>query len=204
MHPFIASICILALHVATGRAESLVDMARLQIGKTTSYDPTYRRMAYPGGDVPLTTGVCSDVVVRAFRGLKMDLQKLVHEDMEMAFDQYPHKWGLKRPDSNIDHRRVPNLMTYFQRKGWSVSSNKKADFLPGDIAVWNLGSGITHIGIVSDRSARDGTPLIIHNIGQGAREEDILFAVEIIGHYRPQFVAGQTTAPNKPSPTATP
>ncbi len=200
MRPLIASICILALHVAVGRAEPLVDMARLQIGQTTSYDPAYRKLTYPGGDVPLATGVCSDVVVRAFRGLKIDLQKQVHEDMEKAFDQYPHKWGLKRPDSNIDHRRVLNLMTYFQRKGWSVSSNKKPDFHPGDIVAWNLGSGITHIGIVSDHLAKDGTPLIIHNIGHGAREEDILFLFEVIGRYRPQFGAEHTGTSNTSSP----
>ena len=148
------------------RAESLADKARVQIGKTTSYDPTYRQLAYPGGDVPLATGVCSDVVVRAFRGFNLDLQKEVHEDMEKAFDQYPHKWGLKHPDPNIDHRRVPNLMTYFQRKGWSVPISKQAaDFHAGDVVAWNLGGNVTHIGIVSDRHSTAGMPLVIHNIG---------------------------------------
>jgi len=174
------------LLVTTVQADSLAEKARLQIGKTTSYDPAYRKLAYPGGDVPLETGVCSDVVVRAFRGLGIDLQKEVHEDMVQAFDQYPHKWGLKQPDPNIDHRRVLNLMTFFQRKGWSVPRSKQAaDFQAGDVVAWNLGGGVTHIGIVSDHPSAAGTPLVIHNIGRGAQEEDVLFTYEIIGHYRP-------------------
>lgn len=169
-------------------ADTLADTARAQIGVTTSYDPAYRKLAYPGGDVPKETGVCSDVVVRAFRGLAIDLQKEVHEDMKAAFEQYPRKWGLARPDSNIDHRRVPNLMTYFKRQGWSIVASKTAsDFLPGDIVAWNLSGGVTHIGIVSDRKSDQGTPLVIHNIGGGVKEEDILLRYEIIGHYRPRF-----------------
>jgi len=179
---------IFHLLVVAGYAAPLVDLARKQIGVTTSYDPTYRKLAYPGGDVPLETGVCSDVLVRAFRGLKIDLQKEVHEDMKRAFGQYPQKWGLKRPDANIDHRRVPNLMTYFKRRGWSVASGRKvSDFRAGDVAAWDLGGGITHIGIISDRQAASGTPLAIHNIGSGAKEEDILFKYRIIGHYRPRI-----------------
>jgi hypothetical protein len=179
---------VVLCHLGAGHAAPLVDKARQQIGVTTSYDPAYKKLAYPAGDVPQETGVCSDVVVRAFRGLKIDLQKEVHEDMERAFDQYPRKWGLKRPDSNIDHRRVPNLMTCFQRKGWSVEASKKAsDFIPGDVVAWDLGGGVTHVGIVSDRRSTAGDPLVIHNIGRGAQEEDILFTYTIIGHYRPKL-----------------
>jgi uncharacterized protein YijF (DUF1287 family) len=186
----IRRVCILLTILCFAQAQTvpLVAKAKEQIGVTTSYDPAYRQIAYPGGDVPLETGVCADVLVRAFRKLNLDLQKEVHEDMLKAFDQYPHKWKLKRPDANIDHRRVLNLMTYFQRKGWSVAISKKpADFRPGDVVAWDLGSGITHIGIVSDRRVATGTPLIIHNIGRGVREEDILFTYQIIGHYRPRL-----------------
>ena len=189
-------LCLLLFHSAEGRAAPLVDKARQQLGVTTSYDPAYKKLPYPAGDVPLETGVCSDVVVRAFRGLQIDLQKEVHEDMEKAFDQYPRKWGLKRPDPNIDHRRVPNLMTCFQRKGWSIAASKKAaDFLPGDVVAWDLGGGITHVGIVSDRRSAAGDPLVIHNIGRGAREEDLLFTYSIIGHYRPKL----GTEPSRPA-----
>jgi hypothetical protein len=169
-------------------ASTLVTKAQEQIGVTTSYDPAYRKIVYPGGDVSLESGVCSDVVVRAFRKLGIDLQKEVHEDMARAFADYPHKWGLKHPDSNIDHRRVPNLMTYFQRRGWAVnSSTKAADFKPGDVVAWDLGGGVTHVGLVSDRQTSEATPLVIHNIGAGAKEEDVLFRFKVIGHYRPAF-----------------
>jgi uncharacterized protein YijF (DUF1287 family) len=183
---FLACAGMLLLLAANGDAHPLVDLARTQIGVTTSYDPGYRKLTYPGGDVPLETGVCSDVLVRAFRGLKLDLQKAVHEDMTRAFGAYPQKWGRHCPDPNIDHRRVLNLMTYFKRRGWSIPIGKTAsDFWPGDIVAWNLGGGLTHIGIISDQRSPSGTPLAIHNIGRGAREEDILFQYQIIGHYRP-------------------
>lgn len=182
-----AILCVLVFHLGTGSAATLVEKAREQIGVTTSYDPAYRKLDYPGGDVPKETGVCSDVVVRAFRGMKVDLQKEIHEDMARAFDQYPRNWGLKRPDRNIDHRRVPNLMAFFKRKGWSVSASKKAgDFKAGDVVAWDLGGGVTHIGIVSDRRAPGGGLLVIHNIGSGAKEEDFLLRYKVIGHYRPQ------------------
>jgi len=177
--------CQPARGLAASNALQLVAAARAQIGVTKSYDPAYIRLAYPGGDVPLETGVCSDVVVRAFRKLGLDLQKLVHEDMRANFAKYPQKWGLKKPDPNIDHRRVPNLMKYFERQGGALAPTKKpADYRAGDIVAWNLGGGITHVGIVSDAKAPDGAPLIIHNIGRGAQEENILFKYEIIGHYR--------------------
>ncbi len=159
--------------------------AKRQIGVTVSYDPAYRELTYPGGDVPMHTGVCSDVIVRALREQGIDLQKEVHEDMKRDFAAYPQKWGLKKPDSNIDHRRVPNLMTYFRRKGYSQSrSEKPSDFDPGDIIAWDLGGGVTHIGIVSDRRSAKGVPLVVHNIGRGTQEEDILFGFRIIGHFR--------------------
>ncbi|MCL1920901.1 MAG: DUF1287 domain-containing protein [Kiritimatiellaeota bacterium] len=157
--------------------------ARSQIGRTVNYDPSYARLSYPLGDVPIETGVCTDVIVRALRdALGMDLQQLVHEDMRAAFLLYPRRWGLKLPDSSIDHRRTLNLMRYFERKGFSVGvSGKPEDYLPGDIVTWG---SIIHIMIVSDRKNEQGVPLVIHNIGGGAREEDALFQADITGHYR--------------------
>ncbi|WP_368501333.1 DUF1287 domain-containing protein [Alysiella sp.] len=160
----------------------LVQSARNQIGKTVRYDPAYTALAYPMGDVPLEKGVCTDVVIRALRGQKMDLQQLVHQDMKKNFSVYPKRWGLKRPDPNIDHRRVPNLITFFTRQGWAVP--QKGDFQAGDIVTWELnGNRLPHIGIVSDRKNGD-TPLIIHNIGAGTQEEDILHQHTITGHFR--------------------
>jgi uncharacterized protein len=183
------AILFLLLAAALSAAEmvpkKLADAARSQIGKTISYDPAYKKLKYPQGDVPQSTGVCSDVVVRALREQGIDLQQLVHEDMTRNFSAYPNKWGLTKPDPNIDHRRVPNLMTYFQRQGLARKITKQGqDFSPGDIVTWDLGRGITHIGMVSDRRSTNGTPLIIHNIGRGAREEDVLFQFQITGHYR--------------------
>lgn len=163
----------------------LVEAARTQVGVTLGYDPAYRRIAYPGGDVPLATGVCTDVVIRALRAQGLDLQQRVHEDMRRHFSAYPRHWGLKRPDPNIDHRRVPNLMTWFDRQGLALKVGQAAaDYQPGDIVTWDLGRGLQHIGIISDRRSREGTPLALHNIGQGTREEDILFRWPILGHYR--------------------
>lgn len=149
------------------------------------YDPSYVRMAYPNGDVPSNRGVCADVVIRAYRKLKIDLQKEIHEDMKANFSKYPNNWGLKSPDSNIDHRRVPNLMTFFKRKGnvKPITKNPR-DYKPGDIVCWDLGYGMLHIGIVSNQYTADGiTPLMVHNIGAGQVLEDFLFARAIIGHY---------------------
>jgi uncharacterized protein YijF (DUF1287 family) len=165
--------------------QRLVLDARSQVGVTLSYDPVYRQLDYPGGDVPLSTGVCTDVVIRALREQGLDLQKSVHEDMRAHFALYPKNWGLKRTDRNIDHRRVPNLMTWFKRQGMALKvSDKPADYQAGDIVTWDLGRGLTHIGIVSDRSSPAGVPLVLHNIGRGTREEDILFGFAITGHYR--------------------
>lgn len=162
------------------KAPPIVRSARSQIGQTVRYDPAYTALDYPMGDVPIAKGVCTDVVIRALRQQSIDLQQLVHQDMKANFSAYPNRWGLKRPDPNIDHRRVPNLEVYFTWHGWAVQDGYRA----GDIVTWRLaGSGLPHIGIVSDRKQGD-TPLIIHNIGAGTREEDILFRYEIVGHFR--------------------
>ncbi|QXP54640.1 DUF1287 domain-containing protein [Cellulophaga sp. HaHa_2_95] len=150
------------------------------------YDPSYFSIDYPNGDVPKGKGVCTDVVIRAYRKIGIDLQKNVHEDMKVNFSVYPQIWGLTRTDKNIDHRRVPNLMTYFKRKGAEKRiSDKPKDYLPGDIVCWNLGGATTHIGIVVDKKSTDGKRnLIVHNIGSGQVLADCLFDYKIIGHYR--------------------
>ena len=174
-----------SLQAATIDPQQLVQAARSQVGVTLGYDPVYRRLDYPGGDVPLATGVCTDVLIRALRQQGLDLQKSVHEDMRAHFSAYPRNWGLQRPDRNIDHRRVPNLMTWFKRQGMALKvSDKPADYRAGDIVTWDLGRGLTHIGIVSDRTSPAGVPLVLHNIGRGTQEEDILFGFAITGHYR--------------------
>mgnify|MGYP000212243693 CR=1 FL=1 len=150
------------------------------------YDPSYFSIDYPNGDVPKEKGVCTDVIIRAYRKLGVDLQKEVHLDMKSNFSFYPKIWGLKRTDKNIDHRRVPNLMTFFSRKGTvkPITKNPK-DYLPGDVICWNLGGAITHTGIVVDKKSNDGKRfLIVHNIGAGQVIEDCLFKFKIIGHYR--------------------
>ena len=167
--------------------DAVVAAARAQVGVTTSYDPSYVRLAYPGGDVPRDRGVCSDVVVRAFRGAGIDLQRLVHEDMAAHFRDYPALWGLRGPDRNIDHRRVPNLRRYLERRGFALPvTTQSVDYRPGDIVSWVLPNGLAHVGVVSDRRAvlANGRLLVVHNIGQGAREEDVLFAWRQNGHYR--------------------
>lgn len=158
----------------------IVQSARNQIGKTLRYDPAYTKLKYPMGDVPMEKGVCTDVVIRALREQNIDLQELVHQDMSRNFSVYPKRWGLKQPDTNIDHRRVPNLMTYFTRQGWAVQD---ADYQAGDIVTWELKGNRPHIGIVSDRKIGD-RPLIIHNIGSGTREDDVLYRYTITGHFR--------------------
>ena len=164
----------------------IVAAARSQVGKTTTYDPAYVGLKYPGGDVPIERGVCTDVVIRALRkSISMDLQKVLHEDMKSSFSQYPTIWGLMKPDRNIDHRRVPNLKTYFERKKLSVVVSKNPeDYLPGDLVTCTVGGNRPHIMIVSDKKTTAGVPLVIHNIGSGAKEEDRLFEFPITGHYR--------------------
>ena len=161
-------------------AEKLVQDARAQVGRTLFYDPSYERLAYPMGDVDMIKGVCTDVVVRALRGQDIDLQRLIHEDMSVNFSAYPKNWGAKKTDKNIDHRRVPNIATYLKRKGYEA----KGEFKAGDILTWRLDNGRPHIGIVSDKFATNKNPLVIHNIGLGAQEEDVLNVYEITGHFR--------------------
>ena len=167
-------------------SSSIASEARSQIGKTTSYDPSYVGLSYPGGDVPLEKGVCTDVVIRALRGaVNLDLQKLVHEDMKIEFSAYPNIWGLKKPDPNIDHRRVPNLKTYFNRRGFSLPVTRRADdYLAGDLVTCTVGRNLAHIMVVSDKKTSGGVPFVIHNIGSGTKEEDRLFEFPITGHYR--------------------
>lgn len=166
-------------------ADALVNAARSQVGVTLHYDPAYAGLAYPGGDVPMVRGVCTDVVIRAYRKLGMDLQQLVHEDMRKAWAAYPKLWQLKRPDRNIDHRRVPNLQVFFTRHGSALPVTRHAaDYQPGDIVTWMVGPKLPHIGIVSAEKSAAGTPMIIHNIGRGTQVEDMLFAFPVTGHYR--------------------
>ncbi len=164
----------------------LVAAARTQIGITTHYDPAYFSLSYPNGDPPPDRGVCTDVVIPALRTQQLDLQQRIHEDMRGNFAAYPQLWGLSRPDRNIDHRRVPNQMRWFQRQGWELPISTRADdYAAGDIVAWKLnGNGLLHVGIVSDRRLADGTPLVLHNIAQGTQEQDLLFRHTIIGHYR--------------------
>ena len=150
------------------------------------YDPSYLSINYPNGDVPENQGVCADVIIRAYRELEIDLQKEVHQDMASNFDLYPKIWGLKKPDSNIDHRRVPNLMVFFKRYGQTLEITENPnDYLPGDLVVWTTSPGKTHIGIVIDKLSSDKQrPLIVHNVGAGPKINDVLMRWEIIGHFR--------------------
>lgn len=161
--------------------QTIAAAAASQVGVTTIYDPSYVSLRYPGGDLPPERGVCADVVIRAFRSIGVDLQREVHEDMRRNFDVYPRSWGLRAPDANIDHRRVPNLMTFFARRGKKIAGA----FEPGDAVAWRLAGGYFHIGIVAEELV-PGTArhYMVHNIGQGARKEDVLNAYTIIGHYR--------------------
>jgi uncharacterized protein YijF (DUF1287 family) len=167
--------------------KKLLENGKEQLNLTTGYTQEYFSIPYPNGDVPIETGACTDVVIRAFRSAGVDLQKVVHEDMRANFNAYPKKWGLAKPDTNIDHRRVPNLQTYFTRKGRSLPLGiRGADLIPGDVVSWDLDErGTTHIGIVSNHwNSAEKRYLIIHNIGRGARLEDRLFEWKITGHYR--------------------
>ena len=154
--------------------------------QTVVYDGAYVRIAYPNGDVPADRGVCSDEIVRAYRLLGIDLQRLVHEDMARAFGAYPKRWGLPGPDSNIDHRRVPNLAAFFTRAGARLNvSAVGRDYKPGDVVAFVVAGHLPHIGIVTERWSSDGQrPLIMHNIGRGPQIEDVLFTLTLTGHYR--------------------
>ena len=170
------------------KLRKVLENAHAQVGTTILYDPAYVDLKYPGGDVPADRGVCTDVVIRAFRAAGIDLQQTVHEDMKAHFSAYPKNWGLSRPDTNIDHRRVPNLMTFFTRQGKSLPvTATAADYQPGDVVTWSIPGGVPHIGlVVAETSPDDQTRhLMIHNIGAGAKMEDVLFGFKVIGHYRP-------------------
>ena len=175
-------ICNAQSDFYAGLASAAFDLTKQNV----EYDPRYFVIDYPNGDIPEGRGVCTDVIIRAYRKLGIDLQKEVHEDMKENFSAYPNYWGLSYTDKNIDHRRVPNLMTFFSRKGTILPvSLKPDDYFPGDIVCWNLGGGITHIGIVSDKKSTDNNRYqIIHNIGAGQVLADCLFDFKIIGHYR--------------------
>lgn len=172
--------------ISSPLVKQVVEAAIEQTTYTRNYDPTYVRLRYPAGDVPLDRGVCTDVIIRAFRKNGIDLQKEVHEDMARHFSVYPQKWGLGGPDSNIDHRRVPNLMTYFERQGTALSiTDNSQDYLPGDIVAWQLSGNTTHIGMMTNiLSATNGGFQVVHHMGGGVKVEEVLFAWPIIGHYR--------------------
>ncbi len=173
-----------ATNVSEQFARKLVAAAVERTHHQVRYISDYVRIPYPGGDVPADTGVCTDEIIRIYRAVGIDLQKEVHEDMVRNFAAYPHKWQ-QHPDSNIDHRRVPNLMTFFSREGTSLPITRyTTKYLPGDIVAWDLGSGITHIGILVDRKGLSGVYMVVHNIGRGPQMEDVLFDWKIIGHYR--------------------
>lgn len=176
---------LLPLHASESGAK-IVTAARKQVGVRHYYVADYEPLGYPGGDVPLHRGVCTDVIIRALRdGLGADLQKLVHEDMRASFSSYPRNWGLSRPDKNIDHRRVPNLQVFFKRRGFAVPVTKDpADYQPGDLVTCTVPPHLPHVMIVSDKKSKEGVRLVIHNIGGGAQEEDQLFTYPLTGHYR--------------------
>jgi uncharacterized protein YijF (DUF1287 family) len=183
--------------------DRLSDAAVERTSHQVRYDPTYFVIAYPGGDVPAEVGVCTDEVIRSYRALGVDLQRLVHEDMKSNFSLYPRKWGLKKPDTNIDHRRVPNLMVFFERQGAAQPVTENArDYRPGDVVTWDLGNGLTHIGIVVavPSESDEGRLQIVHNIGAGPKMEDVLFNWKITGHYR--FTGPKAEATPTPRPRA--
>jgi uncharacterized protein YijF (DUF1287 family) len=164
----------------------LVAAAKERTSHQVTYDGSYQRIDYPGGDVPDNIGVCTDVLIRSYRKLDIDLQKEVHEDMKGNFGNYPDNWGLTRPDTNIDHRRVPNLQTFFTRHGIKLAVTRDPeDYLPGDLVTWMVAGNLPHIGIVTDKGTIFGNrPLVVHNIGRGPVLEDMLFEYPITGHYR--------------------
>lgn len=185
-----ALLALSAISTAAVAASSqqLVAAAMERTSHQVTYDGSYHSIAYPGGDVPSNIGVCTDVVIRSYRQLGIDLQQRVHQDMKLHFDQYPSKriWGLSRTDTNIDHRRVPNLQAFFSRHGQSlaISENGK-DYLPGDIVTWMLPGNLPHIGIIVGEYSGDNLrPKVVHNIGAGPVLEDMLFSYKITGHYR--------------------
>jgi len=200
MNKLILPLCFLSSFL--NASEFNQDIVLSLIERTThhvTYDGSYLSIAYPNGDVPANIGVCTDVIIRAYRKLGTDLQTLVHEDMESNFSLYPSKriWGLNTTDKNIDHRRVPNLQTFFKRQGVSLKvSNNKADYFVGDIVTWMLPGNLPHIGMVIDQiDGISGNPMIVHNIGRGPKIDDMIFDFTITGHYR--FVPNKYNKPLK-------
>jgi uncharacterized protein len=193
-------LALLAPSVARSAVEldphtlKLIAAALAQTRDAVTYDGSYRRMPYPGGDVPRNIGVCTDVIIRAYRAIHVDLQQRVHEDMTAAFAAYPNLWGARRPDSNIDHRRVPNLQAYFRRHGAALAVGREPDrFVAGDLVTWLLPGNLPHIGMVIDRLSPERTrPLIVHNIGRGPQIEDALLRFPITGHYRYRPFSGRS------------
>lgn len=185
---FLITLFVSQIAFALNFEKDLVNSAIARTHLTIQYDGSYFSLAYPNGDVPENLGVCTDVVIRSYRNLGTDLQKLVHEDMLRNFKSYPSKriWGLNKPDKNIDHRRVPNLQSFFKRQGKSFTISNIADnYKSGDLVTWMLPGNLPHIGIVTDRiDEKTGNPLIVHNIGSGPKLEEMLFSYEITGHYR--------------------
>ncbi len=169
----------------TAYGHLIAKTAEAMVGADIQYDPAYVGLAYPFGDVAQNRGVCADVVIRAYRAVNVDFQKRVHEDMKTNFSQYPTRWGLSRPDRNIDHRRVLNLEVYLRRQGAEIAGGRDLSaYQPGDIVAWTLPGGLPHMGIVSTRKASDGEPLIVHHIGGRPRLDKILFEWDMTGHYR--------------------
>jgi uncharacterized protein YijF (DUF1287 family) len=183
--PLLLLLC-LETFAAAESFSNLIAAARARTTKHEIYDGSYRVISYPMGDVPNDRGVCTDLIVRAYRALGVDLQVLVHEDMRGHFPEYPQIWGLQRPDRNIDHRRVPNLQRFFERAGAKLRvSTAAADYKPGDLVTWMLPGNLPHIGVISDQNVPGSNrPKVIHNIGAGPVEDDILFLYRITGHYR--------------------
>jgi len=169
-------------------ADKIVNGAKMEAIRQVRYDPSFVRMPYPNGDVAKDRGACTDVIVRALRNAGYDLQKLIHEDMTAHFGAYPHKWGLRAPDSNIDHRRVPNQIAFLRRHGLELTKSTDGDaaktWQPGDLVYWNLAPGVTHCGVISNERGESGLPLVIHNIGPVAAQQDCLKSWPIIGHFR--------------------
>ena len=194
---FLTTGFIVKAEVLSVSTDNLVKSSLERTKHLVIYDGSYRSIDYPMGDVPKSIGVCTDVVIRSYRQLGIDLQQLVHEDMKAHFDEYPDIWGLTRPDTNIDHRRVPNLERFFERHGETLAiTDKPQDYKPGDIVSWRLEGGLPHIGIVTDqKSASSDNYLIVHNIGLGPKLEDVLFSYRIVGHYRYLPASSEVTAP---------
>ncbi len=185
---YIILLFISSTVLASDFEEDIIKSAIERTHLNIQYDGSYFSLAYPNGDVPENLGVCTDVIIRTYRKMGTDLQKLVHEDMLNNFKSYPSQriWGLNKPDKNIDHRRVPNLQSFFKRQGRSLKvSNKAVDYKPGNLVTWMLPGNLPHIGIVTDRIDKNtGNPLIVHNIGSGPKLEEMLFSYKISGHYR--------------------